>query len=228
MAPEPGEPGQAGGRRAGAQIPPAPSSLEGWVLDLDGTLTVPVHDFDAIRVELGLSPGEPILEQLALLPRAEAVPLHARLDSIEEELARGAVGAPGADMLLDSILGRGARVGILTRNTKANALLTLEAIGLGGLLDGQYVLGRGEVDPKPSPAGIHHLLDRWGLTPAQAVMVGDDRFDLDAGRHAGVWTAHVDPAGDHLWPQSTDFPVRSLLELLQVPGRSETAPHVAP
>ena len=36
-----------------------------WIFDLDGTLTLPAHDFDRIRAELGLRPVWPILEQLA-------------------------------------------------------------------------------------------------------------------------------------------------------------------
>ncbi|HIN00314.1 MAG TPA: HAD family hydrolase, partial [Deltaproteobacteria bacterium] len=31
-----------------------------WIFDLDGTLTVAVHDFNAIRNELGIPAGQPI------------------------------------------------------------------------------------------------------------------------------------------------------------------------
>ncbi|MBP42781.1 MAG: HAD family hydrolase, partial [Deltaproteobacteria bacterium] len=33
-----------------------------WIFDLDGTLTVAVHDFDAIRKELGIPAGLPIIK----------------------------------------------------------------------------------------------------------------------------------------------------------------------
>ena len=36
-----------------------------WVFDMDGTLTVAAHDFDAIRRELGVPAGKPLLETLA-------------------------------------------------------------------------------------------------------------------------------------------------------------------
>ena len=35
------------------------------IFDLDGTLADSEHDFDAMRAEIGLRPGIPILEQLA-------------------------------------------------------------------------------------------------------------------------------------------------------------------
>ena len=33
-----------------------------WLFDMDGTLTIAMHDFDAMRAELGLPVGVPILE----------------------------------------------------------------------------------------------------------------------------------------------------------------------
>ena len=50
---------------------------------------------------------------------------------------------------------------------------------------------------------IHQLLDRWQLTPDEAVMVGDFRFDLEAGRAAGSRTCLVLP--DNPWPELTDW-----------------------
>ena len=43
-----------------------------WVFDLDGTLTLPVHDFAVIRQALGVPQGIDILGYLASLPDAEA------------------------------------------------------------------------------------------------------------------------------------------------------------
>lgn len=46
-----------------------------WVFDLDGTLTVAVHDFAAIRQELSIPDGCDILGHLAALPEHRARPL---------------------------------------------------------------------------------------------------------------------------------------------------------
>ena len=43
-----------------------------WVFDMDGTLTVAVHDFAAIRVALAIPPEDDILTHLAALPAEEA------------------------------------------------------------------------------------------------------------------------------------------------------------
>ena len=187
---------------------------EGWIFDLDGTLTVAAHDFDSIRAELGLPVGQPILEELEQLPMAEAVELRERLDAIELELAGASRPADGALALLDELVGRDVRRGILTRNTRRNARVTLGAIGLGVAFAEEDILGRGEAPPKPDPTGIQNLIERWGVSVGRTVMVGDFRFDLEAGRAAGVRTVHADPTGGFDWPELTDVRVRSLVELV--------------
>ncbi|MGH7293265.1 MAG: HAD family hydrolase, partial [Myxococcota bacterium] len=67
-----------------------------WIFDMDGTLTVAMHDFDAMRAELGLPQGMPMLEEIARRPADEARAILARLDELELELARRARAAEGA------------------------------------------------------------------------------------------------------------------------------------
>jgi len=184
-----------------------------WIFDMDGTLTVAVHDFDAIRTELGMPAGRPILEELAKLPEREARALFLRLEAIELELARAARAAAGALELLGALHARGARLGILTRNSLANARETLRAAGLERYFDDAFIVGREAAAPKPDPAGIHHLLGAWRAAPQQAVMVGDYRYDLLAGRAAGTATVYVDTRGEFPFAEHADLAVRSLAEL---------------
>ena len=184
-----------------------------WVFDLDGTLTITNHDFDAIRAELGIPEGHLILEYLATLPEAEAAPLHVQLEEIERELAANVEGQDGCAELLLRLASSNCQLGILTRNTRENAFASLERLGVIDLFHPDDVLGRDEAAPKPDPDGIHTLLDRWGAPPERGVMVGDYRLDLAAGRAAGVRTVHVEPEGNLAWPELTDVAVRSLAEL---------------
>lgn len=187
-----------------------------WIFDLDGTLTVPVHDFAAIRSALGMAETDPdILQFLASLPAAEAEARHARLIEIEYELAARTAAAPGAGRLLDQLLRRDARVGILTRNTRDIALHTLDQIGLKGYFTADAILGRDEALPKPHPEGIEKLLTAWGSVAAETVMVGDYLFDLQVGRAAGTATIHVDPSGAFRWPELADLAVATLEELAE-------------
>ncbi len=186
-----------------------------WIFDMDGTLTVAMHDFDAIRAELGLPRGKPILEELARLPEHEAREVFARLDALELELALRARAAAGAVELLEALRSRSARLGILTRNSFANAVETLRACGLADYFDLACIVGREAAAPKPDPGGIRRLLDSWRAAPDQAVMVGDYRYDLLAGRAAGIATVYVDTSGAFPFAEHADVSVHSLAELVE-------------
>ena len=66
------------------------------LFDLDGTLTLAVHDFAAIRRHLGIPEQADILHHLAELPATEREAKHAWLFEHERELAVAARPAPGA------------------------------------------------------------------------------------------------------------------------------------
>jgi HAD superfamily hydrolase (TIGR01549 family) len=192
------------------------TSRKYWVFDMDGTLTVAVHDFDAIRDALGLPQGRPILEQLEEMPEDRARPLRAKLDEIEKDLARKATSQTGANRLLRALEKRGSRMGILTRNSHAIALATLDACGLSGFFNPDFVLGRESCQVKPSADGIRKLLEAWRASAAEAVMVGDYLFDLIAGREAGTATVYLDPTGKFEYKERADMCVRGLVELAEV------------
>ena len=166
-----------------------------WIFDLDGTLTVAVHDFSAFKAAVGLPDDQPILEAMRALSPARAAEVAAALHSWEAEHARLARPAPHAAALLSWLSVGHRRLGILTRNTAAVALITLEAAGLAGYFSPADVLGRDEAAPKPAPDGVLRLLGAWGAAPTDAVMVGDWIFDVAAGRAAGVGTVLVDATG---------------------------------
>ncbi len=188
-----------------------------WIFDLDGTLTVAIHDFDAIRTELGLPQGQFILEALAARPEGERRRLLTQLDGIELRLARSAVPQPGAEALLGALAARGARLGILTRNSRRNAFETLHAAGLQRYFADDCVLGREQAPPKPSPAGAQRLLEGWKAAAGSAVMVGDYEFDLVCGRAAGATTVYLDPSGRFDFADLADHCIRRLDDLLAEP-----------
>lgn len=175
-----------------------------WVFDMDGTLTVAVHDFAAIREALGIPPEHDILTHLAALPAEEAAAKHAWLLEHERDLAIASKPAEGAVELVRELAGRGCQLAILTRNARELAHVTLEAIGLADCFAVEHILGRDEAAPKPSPDGLLKIAQAWDVSPASLVMVGDYRFDLDCGRAAGARTVLVN-LPDNPWPELADW-----------------------
>ncbi|MDP3815045.1 HAD family hydrolase [Pseudomonas sp.] len=174
-----------------------------WVFDMDGTLTLAVHDFPAIKRALDIPLSADILGHLATLPEDVAAAKHAWLLEHERELALTAAPAPGAIELVRSLRARGCRLGILTRNAHELALLTLQAIGLDDCFAVGDVIGRDEAPPKPDPGGLLQLAALWQVAPSALVMVGDFRFDLECARAAGARSVLVNLA-ENPWPELAD------------------------
>lgn len=183
-----------------------------WVFDMDGTLTVAVHDFAAIRRALDIPAEDDILTHLAALPAEESATKHAWLLAHERELAEAARPARGAVELVRHLCEQGVRLGVLTRNAHELALLTLQCIGLGQCFHSDDILGRDEAPPKPDPGGLLKLAARWDVPVQRLVMVGDFRFDLECARAAGARSVLVN-LPENPWPGLADWHARDCAEL---------------
>jgi phosphoglycolate phosphatase-like HAD superfamily hydrolase len=109
-------------------------------------------------------------------------------------------------------------MGIVTRNTRENALRILEIIGIDRFFPAEAVVGRDEAEPKPSAEGILQLAARWGIAAERMVMVGDYLYDLEAGRRAGTLTVHLERSKAPRWPHLADLVVPDLEYLAEVIG----------
>jgi len=154
------------------------------IFDLDGTLLASPLDFDAIRAEIGLPSGRPILEALEHLPPPERARAEAVIDRHETEAVRASHLLPGAKNLLEWLRARGLKVALLTRNSRASVEAAARRHGLAF----DAAVTREDHEPKPSPRGVRHLMAACGAAAGETVLVGDFRFDMEAGAAAGVRT----------------------------------------
>ena len=189
------------------------------IFDMDGTLTEPVLDFDAIRAEIGMPEGVPILEHLTAVGAAE----RARAESImlrhEREAIARATLADGCADLLGHLRGMEIPMAILTRNVRE----VVETFARMFAFEFHSVYTREDGPPKPSPHGARLLCQAMGVDPAATLAVGDYKYDVIAGRDAGCRTVLVDRDGlaAHQLVEwgSPDLVVKSLRELLPLFGR---------
>ncbi|GBF49270.1 HAD hydrolase, family IA, variant 3 [Leptospira ryugenii] len=184
-----------------------------WVFDMDGTLTEAVHDFPAIKKELDLPLELDILTGLSLLDPDRRKEKEILLNQIELEIARKAKPQESAFELLLCLQERGDQLAILTRNSKENAILTLEAAGLLAFFPKPLILSRDEAKPKPDPEGLLHLRNLWSCPDQEMVMVGDYLYDLQAGKAAKATTIYLDPSGIFPFQEHATYCIRSLSEI---------------
>ena len=182
------------------------------IFDLDGTLTEPLLDFEAIRQEIGRPTGQPILDALedrdaAFRARAEVILRRHELAAIAD--ARLADGCAELLALLDE---RRIPTAILTRNMRDAVDAFVRRFGFSF----RAVYTREDGPPKPSPHGARVLCHALGFPPDQTLAVGDYKFDVIAARGAGCRTALVrgTPPDDLAAWGSPHLLVRSLRELL--------------
>jgi phosphoglycolate phosphatase len=158
--------------------------IRGVIFDLDGTLVDSGLDFDRMRQEMQLPPGTPVLEALATLDASRAADCRAILDRHEREGVERARLMPGVVEFRVALADRGIRQAVVTRNSRALALATLDRVGQRF----EIVLGREDGPVKPDPAALRRICEVWQLPGDAVAIVGDYKFDLEAGRRAGVRT----------------------------------------
>ncbi|WP_322866467.1 HAD-IA family hydrolase [Aquicoccus sp. G2-2] len=92
---------------------------------------------------------------------------------------------PGAVAALEALAGDPfLLMGVATGKSKRGVDALIEAHGLE-----RFFVTRQAADfhpSKPHPAMLLAALDEAGVTPGNAVMIGDTRFDMDMARNAGV------------------------------------------
>jgi HAD superfamily hydrolase (TIGR01509 family) len=161
--------------------------VRGVVFDLDGTLVVQELDFEAMRREIGLPSGTPLLEAVERLHGAEREAAVAVLRRHELAAAETARLNPGVRDFLDWLTARGVRQAVLSRNMREAVLKVLRRCGM----TFELVLAREDAPYKPSPEGLWQICAAWGVAPGEVLMIGDYLYDVQAGRRAGTRTALV-------------------------------------
>jgi len=192
-------------------------TIRAVIFDLDGTITQPYFDFDAIREEIGLRrDGGPILEAMEGMTAQERQRAEAILHTHEESAVAASQLNPGAKETVAGLLARGIRVGVLTRNKKDNARRVAAKHGLGF----EAIVGREDGPVKPDAFGVRHLCDRFDVAPSETLLVGDYLFDLLCARSAGaipVLITNHHQADD--FAHHADFRIEELTEILPIIDR---------
>ena len=191
--------------------------LRAVLFDLDGTLTHPNLDFDALRAEIGVRGRRPILEWLAGQSDAVRGRAWAVIHRHELEAAQTAQLADGAREVLTVITELDLRTGLVTRNSRRSAELVLRRLGL----DFDAVVTREDCAPKPSPEPVLECARRLGVLAEEALVVGDFYFDIQSGHAAGARTvlvgANAAPAFSGFDPPlDADYRIGSLHELIPI------------
>ena len=189
-------------------------SIEAVIFDLDGTITQPFFDFDAIRQEIGLPKDSgPVLESMEKMSperRKEAeriLHFHERRAVTESRLNAG------ARETLSALRKAGIHIGILTRNRRSNAVAVAEKHNL----KFDAIVDREDGPAKPDAFGVLKICRQFGVKPDETLVVGDYLYDLLCARAAGavsVLLANSSNAAD--FAEHADFIIERIDQILQI------------
>jgi len=189
-------------------------SIKAALFDLDGTITQPYFDFDAIREEIGLPRNSgPLLEQMEGMTPQERQAAEKILHHHEERAVTESRLNPGAEQTLSELRKLSIPVGILTRNQRENAL----AIAQIHDLKFDAVIGREDGPVKPDAFGVLHLCRLFGVEPHETLLVGDYLFDMLSAKAAGaIAVLLTNQARAREFAAHADFCIENIAEVLAI------------
>jgi HAD superfamily hydrolase (TIGR01509 family) len=189
-------------------------SIKAVIFDLDGTITQPYFDFDAIRQQMGLPKDSgPVLESMAKMLPQQRKQAEKILHYHEQQAVIKSTLNPGAKETLAALRAAGIRIGILTRNRRENAF----AIAKKHNLKFDAVVDRDDGPVKPDAFGVLRICRKFKIKPQQTLLVGDYLFDLQCAKAAGaiaVLLANHSKAEE--FAEYADFVIEKIDQILEI------------
>lgn len=194
-------------------------SIKAVIFDLDGTITQPFFDFDAIREEMGLDRNSgPVLESMKKMTLQQRQHAEQILHFHEQRAVKGSKLNIGARRTLSSLRKAGINIGILTRNRRSNAL----AIAKKHNLKFDAIVDREDGPVKPDAFGVLRICEKFSVKPEETLVVGDYLFDLLCAKAAGaiaVLLANSKQADE--FAEHADFIIERIDQIPEIIEKSE-------
>ena len=189
-------------------------SIKAVIFDLDGTITQPYFDFDAIREEIGLAKDSgPVLESMEKMTAQQRQDAEKILYYHEQKAVTESKLNANAKQTLSAIRAAGIHIGVLTRNKRSNAL----AIARKHKLKFDAVIGREDGPVKPDAFGVLQLSRQFGVKPEETLLVGDYLFDLLCAKAAGaVAVLLVNHEQAEEFTEHADFCIEDISRILEI------------
>jgi HAD superfamily hydrolase (TIGR01509 family) len=189
-------------------------SIKAVIFDLDGTITQPYFDFDAIREEIGLAKDSgPVLESMEKMTAQQRQDAEKILHYHEQKAVTESKLNANAKQTLSALRAAGIHIGVLTRNKRSNAL----AIARKHKLKFDAVIDREDGPVKPDAFGVLQLCRQFGVKPEETLLVGDYLFDLLCAKAAGaVAVLLVNHEQADEFTEHADFCIEDISRILEI------------
>ena len=189
-------------------------SIKAVIFDLDGTITEPFFDFDAIRKEMGFAADAgSVWETIEKMEPEQRRRTEKILNFHENRAVAESTLNPGARKTLSALRMAGIGIGVLTRNKRDNAI----AVAAKHSIEFDLIVGREEGPVKPDAFGVLHICQYFGVSPQETLVVGDYIYDLLCAKAAGaigVLLANHRRADE--FSEHADFTIEKIDQILKI------------
>ncbi len=184
------------------------------IFDLDGTITEPFFDFDAIRQEMGISDNAlSILDAFEQMSSEDRRFAEAILKKHENAAVSESTLNKGTEKTLDALRQSSINIGILTRNTKDNTAKVAEKHNL----KFDAIVDRNDGPVKPDAFGVLKLCSIFSTRPDETLVVGDYLYDLLCAKAAGAFAVLMKThKNSQDFETHADYVISTLDEILEI------------
>ena len=130
--------------------------------------------------------GMPTREILANIDPGRVDDLLIECASIENDMRHLSRLYPGVIEVLRWIRDAGIPIGVVTAEAKIELDGLRDYFGLDEYIK-VWICSDDVAEPKPNPAAVLRALNALGCAPLQAILIGDSKFDMEAGKRAGTY-----------------------------------------
>lgn len=162
----------------------------------------------ALTEQLRFFTGKELVDELAVKYRTFNQSKH---DELVTEF-------PNVREVLAELAQRGIRMGVVTNKIRKTTLMGLRLSGIESYME-TIVTADDVKRGKPDPEAVLKALEQLGIAPEEALMVGDSKYDIIAGRDAGVKTVGVSwslKGEEHLRSFDPDYIIHDMKDLLEI------------
>ena len=164
------------------------NNIKAVLFDMDGTLTVPNIDWKELRARVGVAEGVGIMEHIYALSGVEARRADLIVRETEMTSVCDAVANQGLGQLFDQLENKPWKRALITNNHRE----AMERVVSTFDLRFDLLMSREDAPLKPAPDLLLLALERFEISPEEAVFIGDGRYDRAASVAAGVRYIHLE------------------------------------
>jgi HAD superfamily hydrolase (TIGR01549 family) len=151
------------------------------IFDMDGTIFESHFDWQHIREQLGIKPGDSILQTIYQEDQIDNDRL-ILLENYERQNSLQVEPIDGVHDFLDYLRSQDIIVVLATNNNHENTQYLLEKYSLQFF----HVLTRESKLWKPHPDAFILLMDKFNCRPDETISIGDSYYDIKASRSANI------------------------------------------